>query len=200
MALRIVLGAALLAAVVAFYSALSPASVHRTGTNLVPPSGYPVHVAGGSTRCQDDERLPADTGSIVFGASVLRSPTPPLRLRVLAGRRLLASGSIAGGWPTGILRVGVEPRKREVGPIRVCIDNDGSRKILLLGLGKLASVNYYEPSKRSWFAFLGTIASRVHQGKSSWLGGWLLAATIVLALAAAALAIATFLRSARDEI
>jgi hypothetical protein len=163
----------------------------RSGTNGV-WAQVPVPVPPGTTACQQGELLPAGTAAVQVAGVASRPPVVTLR----AGGRVLARavGRLDARAPVFEAAIPQPPRDRA--GVEVCVRATGST-VLYGGprpphlpplrirdgvINGAMALNYFEPGRRSWWAYAPTIAARMRGPHGGW-SVWTIAALTVASLA-----------------
>lgn len=196
---RVALGLSLIALVAAIVAvlSLSPQTVARS--NGIETAQELESVTGHFNACQANETVPGGTTAIRLSLKAVLGPR--IALRVLAGRRLVASGERAAGWTAADVTVPVGRVAQTVSQTKVCIRflaRDESVGLIgqqltagghrsQAGLG-LIKVEYLRPGDQTWWALVPTVARRLAFGHA-WSGIWVVpflgaAMAAVLALVA----------------
>ncbi len=193
---------------------LSDSAPRRTASTNA-GTKVPVHVLGGDRVCQPHERIPHDTGFVVYQGGA-DAPAGPLRVVVQdSNRRQIAAGTT----PAGVY--GGRPLFAKIRPVvgsdlddaRLCIENLGTRQVDIRGelhgtqraevprrprqyTDKVVlRLDYFTADKKSWLAFAPEVARRSTLVKATFFGSW----TFWVAMAAlAALCLTSVLYAGRE--
>jgi hypothetical protein len=200
--------------VVTFVVLLAHSAPRRSGTDLTPNGAFVAFLHAGQQACQGQELLPADTSAVRMTIGTYGRPGPPVRVAwSQQGGRPIALGELGSGWQQGVVTIPVRHVSQPSDGLRVCLTNGGPQVIALAGTkpdsgysvdvagGTIAGrlrFDYLRPGRESWFELLPTLVYRSTIGKAGLVRHWAWAGAVVLMLLAAALAIATITREARQ--
>ena len=207
--MRIALGLALVAALVAAGAQLADSEVRLAGSNNVSPRSFVIVTHGPARLCQTGETLYEDTAAVRMTIGTYDRPGPELDVRWTKDGRELARTTLPRGWTQGVMRIPLtEPPQESADGVTVCIRPKtpgrlawgGERSPKRAGAvvdGKRQSARVSMLSElsgsRSLGGMLGRAASRYPAGNASWLGAWTFWLVIVLVVAALAAAGAALL-------
>lgn len=157
-----------------------------------------------ASACQSGETLPPGTSAIRLGLTTDLGSR--VRVEVLSGLRVLASGTHAPGWEGASVTVPLQPLARVFAPVTVCFeltDFNGevhmlgfptSRRVAAAGEGKALPgrmhIEYLTVAGQSWWSMASAIVWRLGLGHatSGTLNAWML-----LALGATLVALSSWL-------
>jgi hypothetical protein len=197
MQIKVVLAAALTLIAVAFVITLSHSPAQSTLGRSVPPEDKLVFTTADARGCQHGEELPADTTAIRFGLFAV--DPPEVSVQAYAGSHRVTQGTLHPGWEGGGATVPVQELPHAVSPVTVCFElGHVVGMVQMLGVttstnatlsegrplpGRI-SIEYLQPSHRSWWSRAGGIIRRMglgHAASGSWdaLLVFLLAATVL---------------------
>lgn len=186
-------GLTLIAVAVAVTLTGSPMSVEAT--NGIPAEDrLALSYDRPAIACQSGETLPAGTTAVRLTLKAVAGPR--VRLRALAGRRLLTHGMAASGWTGAAVTVPVATVTRTASHVRICFMVDAAPEdLILVGEHTPAAVaalgggerplpgrlriEYLRPRAASWWSYAPTVARRMGLGRA-WSGTWIALAVIVL--------------------
>jgi hypothetical protein len=208
---RGVVGASLLAILVASGLALSRTAERRSGSNWAPSGAFIEGLNQGQEACQDQELLTADTAAVRVTLGSYGKLAPPVSVRFTGPHgEALTSGTLGAGWKQGTVRIPVGHVSTAVPEARFCIRDDGSRPIALAGdspdpgyplqvAGRTVEnqrvrVDDLRPGRESWWQLLPTIVHRFSVAKAGLVRSWNWIAVALLMLVAVALASRLLLR------
>ena len=197
------------------------------GSSLVYSPGVvasvPIDVPAGQRACQAPIRLPegASFDRIAFSVGTYGRPGPPIRVEVRddRGGSRLATGQLEGGYgdldavPEHVVPVG---RVDSDAPLRICLVNQGSRKLAILGQPGVASPRTaatvggtaidsdlavtLRTGERSLLSLLPEMAERAALFRAGWVTPAVYAVLGLLILVGAPLLLARGIaRAARDD-
>ena len=200
MRIPLVLGAGLVAALVAVGLVLSDSAQRQAGSNYVPERERARTIEGAGGYCQRDQDIPADTAALRLLLGTFEGPRPAVDVVVRAAGRRLTSGRIPADPvpPTEHQVVPLEPVARSTPNAIVCLRvraGKGRRTVLYGTLGQVR-FEWLRAGQESWIELLPTIVHRFALGKANPVGAWLLAVALVLL----ALATGAALRVAAREL
>lgn len=179
-------------------------------------SGAVLVVGPGEERCEREQFVPAEAGTLRVYAGADRATTgEPLRVSVLdpASGEVVDRREIDGGYPLGTLDVPVHPR-RHLTDAEVCIANDGDSSMVFAGnrtrLGaqvrphadrgrEQIRIDLLRRGEESLWALAPTVAGRFALFKPSLAGPWLLWAVLTVGVAALAAAVVVTAREPAPE-
>jgi hypothetical protein len=170
------------------------AFTHKTIATTTAPAGA----------CQGRETLPRGGSAIRLGLTAVVGPE--VKVRVLSGSRLLASGTRAAGWEGGSVTVALRPAASSAAEVTVCFRVDKlNGPVEMLGVrthrdaalgqegkrlpGRL-HIEYVRPGQESWWSMAFATARRLGLGRAA-AGTW--NALLVLALTATLIALPSWL-------
>jgi Predicted membrane protein (DUF2142) len=193
-------GLALIALAIGLTLAGSPVVV--IATNRIQPQAIVATTRGHTSGCQPGEVLPAGTTGIRLW--ITGNVKPSVRVRALAGTRVIAEGSNGGGWLGKVVTVPVARVARTVPDATICFALGPAVEEVDL-LGELGSthrhhrraakmrIEYLRSGSDSWWSLVSPVARRIGLGRAP---SGALVALIPLALMAlaAGLTVATLLR------
>jgi hypothetical protein len=198
-------GTALLAFVCALTLTRAPSRVLRTGT----PKVTRGPATTGDTRvCQSGEVLPA--GASAVRLSVMAYLGSRVRVKLLAGGRVLADGQRGPDWTGTSVTVPVTPRSRTASNVKLCVRFGPTSETLFLSgapasgrsaarwengrsLGGRVGVEYLGSAGGSWWSRILTVARHVGLGRA--IGGtWIALVIAVLIASVGFLAVRVVLR------
>jgi hypothetical protein len=195
------------------------ALVYSPGVSAV----NPIELPAGKRACQAPLTPPdgAAFDRVAFAVGTHRRPGEPIRVDVRDDRdgSMLASGRLPGGYgdldvvPEHVVEVG---RVETEAPLRICLVNQGRRKVAILGQAGAASSRTAatvagEPSpydlavrlrrqERSLLALLPTMAERASLFRAGWISPAVYAVLALLIVVAAPLLLARGIaRAARAD-
>jgi hypothetical protein len=198
MRIKVVLAAALTLIAVVMVMTLSHSPTRSTFGRSVPPVSTLVFTTADAHGCQRSEALPADTTAIRFGLFAV--DPPEVLVQAYAGSRRVTQGTLHPGWEGDGATVPVEEVPHAVAPVKVCFElRHVVGMVQMLGATTSAahatysegqplpgriSIEYLQPSHRSWWSRAGGIIQRMglgHAASGSWdaLLVFLLAATVL---------------------
>lgn len=178
--IALAIGLALLIPAIGVTLSRSPATV--SGANPIKSVGTYETVTGGLFEaCQRNETLPAGTTAIRLSLDAILGPR--IKLRALAGKRLLTSGERGAGWTAGDVTVPVKPLDRTAHGVAICFEFNALDESVALvgqrvtsgtpakpGLGA-SRIEYLRPGDRSWWSLASTVAAHMSSGHA-WPGAW----------------------------
>ncbi|HSZ13733.1 MAG TPA: hypothetical protein VK790_06835 [Solirubrobacteraceae bacterium] len=197
---KLALAVALAAMAAATGVALTHAPLTVAGTNSVPAEGAGAVTNGHATSCQDGGAVPRGTSAVRVSLSAIAGPS--VRVRVLAGSRLIAQGERPPGWGlAAYVTVPVEVVRETVAHARVCVTvgpaaapvelrgrPTRTAPVTDLGLQTVRlSFEYLRPSSESWWSRISSIAYHLGLGRAAG-GAWLAVLVLALMLGVVALA------------
>jgi len=172
------------------------------------PAAPVAALTAGEETCQGPLSPPADAfDRVVISLGTYFKPGQPVEVSVrdAAGSRVLARGSLAGGYPD----IGQAPehsvpvpRTTAHGPIEVCVRNGGQRKVAVFGTTGLAhrtstasvdgkainsdlALRLERAQPRSLLTRMPSVMSHAAMFKPAWVGAWtmwLLAGLVLFAV------------------
>jgi hypothetical protein len=199
----IAVSVALMAIIGALTLTHSPARILRASATAQAVVGY---TTSNPAACQKNEVLPGGVSAIrVWLDSGLG---PSLRVRVDAGRRVIAEGVRAAGWAGGSVTVPVKPVSHTVSHVKLCLDpGPNSEPVWIFGvrtpareaafspegqrLGGRFGVEYLAAGGGSWWSRALSVARHVgigHALSGTWVA--LLIAAVMVAVSGLALRVA----------
>jgi hypothetical protein len=213
----LVLIAVLLGVLVAafvFLRVMSHSNYRLTGTNSV---GLPIHVevAPGEELCAPHVFVPADSGAVApWAGGPNGAPGGPVSVRVLDGRRVVASGHSPASYPTGVTRFPlVRTVEHDVPDAQVCFTNRSKAPVNFYGdfvgpgmeskatgnasASAILRIDWYTADRRSWWDVTPWIADRFPLLKAPFLGAWSFWLALAVVLGISAAAVARVVREAR---
>jgi hypothetical protein len=179
---RVALAAGLVLLALAVCVTLSRAPAVVAGTNSVEAAVEFATIHGYFAGCQDNEVLPRHTTAVRLSLDSVLGPR--IKLRLLAGKRLLTSGERGAGWTAADVTIPVKPVTDTARGVALCFafrahDESvgltgervsGSRPTSrALGLLK---VEYLRPGEQSWWSLASSIVTHMAVGHA-WPGTWL---------------------------
>ena len=205
---RAVRVAAVAAVVVALCAALGVAltrsEARYAGFNAIRATAAVTTLEGGDEACQVIETVPAGTAAVQAVVATGGQPGPALRARVhTPSGETVTTGTRAGGYGDGRVDIPVRPLRRTVGYVTVCLRDDGTTPVQLVGVPTpngglevnsvphrgLLTLAYRRAGEETALSLLPVIAHRAGLGKSTIAGGWTLWALVGLFLASSAIAL-----------
>jgi hypothetical protein len=166
----------------------------------------PLEVPRGGTACQLPINVPETFDRVGFQVGTFGRTGPPLRVivRDATTDRLVAAGSIQGGYPDVSTLAVTLPRVKAGSTVAVCVRNRGRRRIALYGNATAASrssnayVNgtdtgadisfvFTRPERASLLALVPDMIDHASVFHGDWIGSWtfwVLIAALLLVLPA----------------
>jgi hypothetical protein len=204
---RRVLMLGLLALAAAALAILLQSGARRSGTNFALDGGYEIYLPPGHELCQPGELVPDRTAGIRVDAKAPGGRSGALTATVLLGRRTVASGRLASGWPNGLVTVPLSSTLGTIAGASVCLRPEGSGAafggsvpegsyvVLVDGktLGGHVRIEYMRPGRESWLSLAPTIAGRIAVGRSQLVRHWAAVGALLLMLLAVGVAAKTVL-------
>jgi hypothetical protein len=209
LATAVVLGALLLAAILA---TLAHETVPRTGTNGTNYESSLSVVQAGTRVCQREELLPADTAAVRLIVPAQLSPGPRLRIELRRRGRLLARTSGVADARHRFVVAPIPRTTRDVEGVTLCYtvganaglvavaageSPPGTGTLTIEGVSKESAIpiEYLRGGPESWWSQLPTIVRRIAIGKGDWGGAWVAWAAAACVLCALALGSAALWRT-----
>ena len=186
---------------------LARSQPRRSGSNGVQPATVVASASGGHGLCQHDATLPAGTTSLHAQLTPVEAPSgPAVVVTVRHGARLLDRVPVAAGWRGIELVAPIARVVRDIAGVDVCfsvphgagaigaigdLPAPGTGALTLDGkpVGGALRLDWYRPGSESWWAFAGTVMTRIGRGHGGWGGPWVAWLALLLALAGASLAL-----------
>jgi hypothetical protein len=187
---------------------LARSQPRRSGSNGVQPTAVVATAPGGQALCQHGATLPAGTTSLHAQLTPLEAATgPAVVVTARHGAAVLDRVPVAAGWRGIELVVRIARAARDVAGVDVCLSvarrggvvgaigdlpAPGAGALTLDGrpVGGALRIDWYRPGSESWWAFAGTVMTRIGREHGGWGGPWVAWIALTLVLAAAALALA----------
>lgn len=204
MRIKVVLAAALTLTAIAIVITLSHSPTKSTLGRSVLPEDKLVFTTLDARGCQRGEALPPDTTAIRLGLFAV--DPPEVSVQAYAGSRRVTQGTLHPGWEGGGATVPVDEVSHGVAPVKVCFElRHVVGTVQMLGVTTPAasatfseggplpgriSIEYLQPSHKSWWSRVGGILRRMGLGHAA-SGSW--DALIVFVLAATVLALSSWL-------
>jgi hypothetical protein len=175
---------------------LTGAPLIVAGSNFTSQKGLVAETSGGARACQAGESLPEGTTAIRLSVYALIGPR--LTIKVLSGKRLLASGVRDPGWIGESPTVALRPVSKGAQHVRVCFALGAAQgNVILYGGpakpseravgedGQLLSgrlrIEYLKPDDHSWLSLAPSVARRM--GLGHWPAGtWIVLLELALML------------------
>ncbi len=180
------------------------------GSNNVSESQFVADIPGGGTLCQKGELVPHDAAKLQLAVGTYDLPRPQLSVNVESPEGLVSRGTLSGGSRQGSIRIPITGPRTELTGARVCVRNDGKRRVSLAGepvrpvsvaAGKpqrgRIRLAWYRSGEESWLELAPVVVRRFGLGKAPWLGSWTLWLAAGAALASCVLAVAAMARGSR---
>jgi hypothetical protein len=172
---------------------LSQSPAVLAGTNSIPAKTIVAATKGGIETCQDNELVPAGTTALRIWMT--GNVKPAVRVEVLVGQQVVATGTQESGWLGKVDTVPVTRVPRTIYDAQVCVTIDRAvEEIDLFGgpiphprRGEPAAemrIEYLRPGQRSWWSLASSMAQRIGLGRAP-SGTW----TFLIALVAMALVV-----------
>jgi hypothetical protein len=187
---------------------LSHSPVVVLGTNSIVPQNIVAEPEHGLSTCQNDEVVPRGTTAVRLW--VAANVKPKVRVEVLAGLQVLASGTQTGGWLGKVVTVPIAPVTSTIRGAQICLTVDRAiEEVDLLG-GPVrhprrgespvkVRVEYLRTSPSSWWSLARAIARRMSLGRAPGVGWVALIPLAAMALAAALAAWTVLRQLGRDR-
>lgn len=196
----LVLGAGVLAVLVAVGVVLTESGQRQAGSNYVPELTQALTIKGAGEHCQVGQILPGDTAAVRLLVGTFDRPGPLLEVMVRADGKLLTSGRLAASPtpPTEHVVVPLRPVEQTTSNATVCVRvrAKGDRRTALFGTLGQVRLEWLRDGRESWAELLPTVLHRFALGKANPVGPWLLPVAALLLL----LAIGAALRLAAREL
>ena len=164
--------------------------------NLQPPVAFSVIVPPRRRACQR-ELVPDGTGAIWLRAGTYGAPGPPLRVVISGSATSSITGRLRRGWLEGDVTVPIPEVRGDRREARLCVTNNGSRRLALAGTNVAAassarvggrrsggrmSLVYLEPSQTTVIATAPELVRRVSVVRDALPGSATLPLAVLLAL------------------
>jgi|SRR5829696_5577308 len=190
------------AALIAFSLSSRPVTA---ATNTVEPIAPSLFLDSGARHCQRVSRIPQGADRLKVVVTYVIGGAHRLRVDISQRRRPLANGEVSD-LGIGETLVKLRPATRPAHRVLVCLSNPGPGRVVIGGNIKripsspagrdtdrksVASLIFLRPGSASWVSQTGTIADRYANAQTGPLGGWSVWMAGLLAIAAAALAVAS---------
>jgi len=184
---------------------LARSQPRRSGSNGVQPTTVVASASGGHVLCQHGATLPAGSTSLHAQLGPVEAPTgPAVVVTVRHGARLLDRVPIAAGWNGIELVAPITRAARDVAGVDVCVSvargagaigaigdvpAPGTGALTLDGrpVGGALRIDWYRPGSASWWAFAGTVMTRIGRVHGGWGGPWIAWTALTLVVGAGAL-------------
>ena len=197
MRVRLLLGLGVALALGAFVLDMSRSAPRGAGSDHVAPVAFVAIAPARTSICQPFVYLTPEAHRVQLTLGTYGRPVPPLRVTFLdAAGRTVASGSLAGGGPEGLVTVPLRQVPRTGEAARVCVRSAGTGRIALAGepeppnpgsalvAGQPAagrvSLTYLRGGLENWWQLLPTLSRRFGLGKWSLFGTWTLPVVALL--------------------
>lgn len=188
--LTMIAGFMLVAAAIAVTLSHSPLVL--AGQSSITSEGVVATTKGSTSRCQNDEVLPGGTTAI--RAWIEANIAPTIRVDALVGTRVVAHGTLDGGWLGKFVTIPIARVPRTISHTKVCFAlGPAVETIKLLGQagrdGAPAKmrIEYLQPSRGSWWSRALSVAHLIGLGRAP-SGTWVALIPVVLMTIAAIIA------------
>jgi hypothetical protein len=197
--IKIVLVGGLVLTAIAALAVLQHAPLTVAATNGVVPEIALSSPSEDVSACQRNEALPRGTSAIRLGLEATTGPR--VAVTVLAGSRVLTSGTQGTSWFGSEVTIPVRPVDRALSHVTVCFHISLLTGIVTLGgvrtdpslaatvdgrtLPGRFRIVYLRPSGRSWWSLAGLVIQHMGLGRAA-SGSWIaipIAALMVVAIA-----------------
>lgn len=201
MRIPLVLGAGVLAVLVAVGVVLAGSGQRQAGSNYVPEFGQALTIKGPGERCQAGQIIPGDTAALRLLLGTFNRPGPPLEVTVRADGKLLTSGRLPASRtpPTEHVVVPLEPVEQTTPNATVCVTvrAEEDRRTVLYGTLGQVRFEWLRDGRESWVELLPTVLHRFALGKANPVGLWLLPVAALLLLLSIGVALSLAARELR---
>jgi hypothetical protein len=188
---------------------LSQSPLRVLATNSTPLGAELAVTAASTSACQAGEQLAR--GTVAIRLSIGAFTGPAVRVKVLSGTRVIASGEHASGWDGASVTIPVRAVTHATSPVKICfaIPHPDGESVKLFGLhtaGAIAlrtttgqalngrlSIEELGQERASWLTLLPSVARNMGFGRA-WSGIWVVWLVVILMLAVTTLASRLILR------
>jgi hypothetical protein len=208
---RVALAAGLALTALALAVTLSQSPLGVAATNSIQGKEELETLHRGTALCQPGETIPRGTTAIRLGMFAWLGPR--VTLAAYSGNRVVTGGQRGSGWTGWVVTIPVKPLSHKVSDVKLCfathLVRDETMKIVGAHqsahsayhpngapLGGRVTVEYMQPSKRSWWSLASLVARHMGYGHAD-SGPWSVFVVIALAAAVAAAASGIVLREIR---
>jgi hypothetical protein len=212
---RIAVALAVAGFLVGLVVALLHSKRHYAGSNSVRAVQVVTGLAPGRTICQQGELIPDKASTVEVSVATGGTPGPPLaaELRARSGR-VLAAGTMRGGYHDGLVGVPIPVVRRTLTDIEVCVRSTAPGTAQLYGqlnvkdhleinhrpAPGILRLAYMRPGDETWLALAPTIAHRFAQAKTRVATPFTFWLLLVAVVAVAGLAVRSTLRDEDETV
>jgi hypothetical protein len=182
---RVAVAAGLVATVAMLVVVLAGSPVVVAGDNGVPAALAVAYTHGAEHGCQPGGTVPRGTSAVRVSLSANAGPS--VRVRVLAGSRVVSEGSREAGWGTDeTVTIPIVPIRQRILEARVCTSTGPAAEAIQVngtvdGSKVLLRMEYLLPGHGSWLSLAGTVAHNLgvgHAPGGAWIAVLLVAAML----------------------